>query len=158
MKAACRAWEQLESWADLTTAPASCGQGRALIADGGEIAHLHNDHDADLNLTDEAIERMRTELEQSTAVRLHSGTGWVTLRLDCDQDAELMVSLVSIALQAHARHRPQTAVRPCNLGHISIMRAEQESATVGKSAAPRRFHVPRLALGRARPQQGRRMA
>jgi len=158
MKAACRAWEQLESWADLTTAPASCGQGRALVANGGEIAHLHNDHDADLHLTDEAIERMRTELEHSTAVRLHSGTGWITLRLDCDQDAELMVSLVSIALQAQSRNRPQAPARPCNRGHISIVQTEPDASDAGESGPLRRFHVPRLARGRSRPQPDRRTA
>ncbi|MBC3841454.1 hypothetical protein GXW82_17600 [Streptacidiphilus sp. 4-A2] len=121
MKPACRAWEQLESWVDLTSVPASCGQGRALVTPVSEIAHLHNDHDADLHLTDRAIERMRSELEQSTAVRLHPGTGWVTLHLDCDQDAELMISLVSVALQAHAGQRPAPRANPCNRGHISIM-------------------------------------
>ena len=152
MKAACRAWEQLETWADLTIAPASCGQGQALVTVGGEIAHLHNDHDADLYLTDESIDRMRIELEHSTAVRLYPGTGWVTLRLDCDQDAELMLSLVSVALQAHARHRPIPAVSPCNRGHITVMHSGQGSPSTERSEPPRRIHVPRLARGRGRPQ------
>jgi hypothetical protein len=139
----------MEAWADLTTASASCGQGQALVSAGSEIAHLHNDHDADLHLTGEAIERMRTELEHSTAVRLHPGTGWVTLHLDCDQDAELMVSLVSVALQAHAGHRPTRS--PCNWGHVSIMSPGTGAARVEQSAPLRRLHVPRLARGRSRP-------
>ncbi|MEY9842148.1 luciferase family protein [Streptacidiphilus sp. EB103A] len=157
MKAACRAWEQLEAWADLTAGPASCGQGQALVADGGDIAHLHNDHDADLYLTDEAIGRMRIELEHSTAVRLYPGTGWVTLRLDCDQDAELMVSLVSVALQAHARHRPMPAASLCNRGRITIMPTGQGSPSAEQSELPRRIRVPRLTRGRSR-SQGQRTA
>ncbi|MFC1429802.1 luciferase family protein [Streptacidiphilus sp. N1-3] len=139
MKAACRAWEQLESWSDLTNAPASCGQGRALVTGASEIVHLHNDHDADLHLTHEAIERLQAELEQSTAVRLHPGTDWITLHLDCDRDAELMVSLVSVALQAHARPRPESSASPCNRGHITILPSAGPS-----EPAPRRAHLPRL--------------
>jgi hypothetical protein len=138
----------MESWVDLTAAPASCGQGQALVTDGDEIAHLHNDHDADLHLTDEAIERMRAELEQSTAVRLHEGTGWVTLRLDCDQDAELMVSLVSVALQAHARHPSGAPATPCNRGHVSIVHPEHGSPGPAPSEPLRWIRMPRLARGR----------
>ena len=145
----------METWADLTTAPASCGQGRALVTDGEEIAHLHNDHDADLHLTDGAIDRMRTELEQSTAVRLHPGTGWVTLHLDCDQDAELMVSLVSVALQAHARHPSTHRSGSCNRGHVSIMRTEDGTPGPDRSQPFRWIRVPRLARGRSRPQAPR---
>ena len=129
MNAALRAIEQLESWSDLDSAPASCGTGTAVRSGSRDIVHFHSDHDADLHLTGAAIIRLRTELEHSTAVRLHPGSEWVTVHLDCTGDADLLVSLVSVALKAHAPTLPPTAPPAdalCNLARVDIMPEESQ--------------------------------
>jgi hypothetical protein len=138
MNAAQRAREQLRTFPLLDSAPASCGTGEALLAQEHEIVHFHSARDADLHLTGAALERMREELDRSTAVRLHPESPWVTVHLDCDSDADLLVSLVSVALRAHAG----TAARPaaaCNLGRVEI-----ESAEGLVAAAPGRAHTARF--------------
>jgi hypothetical protein len=69
-----RALEQLESWPDLSAAPASCGAGRALRSRQSEIGHFHSVHDVDLHLTARAIQRVAADLRESTAVRLVPGS------------------------------------------------------------------------------------
>lgn len=145
MNAARHAIEQLASWPDLSSAPASCGTGTAVRSGTREIVHFHSDHDADLHLTARAAARMGDELEHCTAVRLHPGSEWVTVHLDCVGDAELLVGLVSVALKAHAA-TPLAAVPPadvrCNLVRIDILPARQ--------FAPGRVTARRFARGRGR--------
>ncbi|KUM86214.1 hypothetical protein AQI88_41395 [Streptomyces cellostaticus] len=66
----------------------------------GEIAHFHSDRDVDLRLTDRAIRRFAKDLKSSGAVRIVPGSPWVTLRLDATSDVDLLLTLVSVALQA----------------------------------------------------------
>ncbi len=94
----------LETWRDLTEGPASCGTGRALSTPHAEIVHFHSDHEVDLHLTGSAIHRFAADLRASTAIRLLPGSRWVTVHLDCDADVHLLLSLVSMALQAHQAH------------------------------------------------------
>jgi hypothetical protein len=146
MNAARRAIEQLESWSDLSSAPASCGTGTAVRSGAHDIVHFHSDHDADLHLTGPAIVRLRAELEQSTAVRLHPGSEWVTVHLDCTGDADLLVTLVSVALKAHSPAEPPSAPPAdglCNLARVEIMPEE------GRGAATATLHeLPGRALAR----------
>jgi hypothetical protein len=154
MNAMRRAIEQLDSWPDLSSAPASCGTGTAVRCGSREIVHFHSDHDADLHLTGLAIARLRFELEQSTAVRLHPGSEWATVHLDCVGDAELLVSLVSVALKAHAADRlpgSQPADVLCNLARVEIMHDTDpaERAPAGCDL-PARPAARRFALGLVR--------
>ncbi|QMU77369.1 hypothetical protein GXW83_18360 [Streptacidiphilus sp. PB12-B1b] len=124
MNATLRAIEQLESWAGLHGAPASCGTGTALRSGSRDIVHFHTEHDADLHLTGPAIQRLCPELAECTAVRLHPASQWVTVHLDCAGDADLLVALVSVALKAHARAGlpgapPVDAL--CNLARVDIL-------------------------------------
>jgi hypothetical protein len=122
--------EQLATWPDLVTAPSSCGTGSALRAGHRELVHMHGSREADVRLTADLIARLHDQLSHSTAVRLHDDSVWVTVHLDCDDDADLLVTLTSLSLQAHApRHRliprpprPQRLVPGCNLGRVDILR------------------------------------
>lgn len=111
------------TWPGLSTAPARCGTGTAVLADGAEIAHFHSERQADLYLGRPSMERLHEELGHSTAVRLVPGSGWVTVILGCDSDADLVISLASVALRAQT-HRAAGAgagAGVCNLDHISII-------------------------------------
>jgi len=125
MESARRALEDLKAWPGLTAAPATCGTGTAVLADGVEIVHFHSGRQADLYLGRPAIERLGEELGHSTAMRLVPGSGWVTVLLGGDSDADLLIALASVARQTSA-HRPAgTETGVCNQGHISIIKAGQ---------------------------------
>ncbi|MFI9173682.1 luciferase domain-containing protein [Streptomyces lincolnensis] len=116
MTTAVRALTRLVDWPDLVEARPSCGTGRALRADGAEIAHFHSDRMADVHLSAAAIHRLRGDLKGSTAIRLVPASGWVTVRLECESDIDLLMTLVSVALKAHqggTAGRTAPAVR-CN--------------------------------------------
>ncbi|MGW5433444.1 luciferase domain-containing protein [Streptomyces sp. NPDC004059] len=100
MTLASRALAQLATWPDLSQAVPSCGLGQAVSSAQGEIAHFHSDRDVDLRLTDRAIRRFAKDLRDSGAIRIVPGSQWVTLRLDAASDVDLLLTLVSVALQA----------------------------------------------------------
>lgn len=116
MTLAARALTQLADWPDLTEAEPSCGTGRALCSPQSEIVHFHSDSAVDLHLTARAVRRFQDHLTGSTAVRLVPGSPWVTLRLEGNGDVHLLMTLVSLALQAHqAWPDPGDAPHPeCN--------------------------------------------
>ncbi|MER6982907.1 luciferase family protein [Streptomyces carpinensis] len=101
MTLAARALAQLATWPDLMEAVPSCGTGQALSSAHGEIAHFHSDRDVDLHLTDRAIRRLARDLRRFAAIRVVPGSSWVTIRLDASADVDLLLSLTSVALQAH---------------------------------------------------------
>ncbi|MEY9873122.1 hypothetical protein ABH931_002603 [Streptacidiphilus sp. MAP12-33] len=138
MSAAERAREQLVSWPDLTSCQSSCGTGFALCTDGGEIVHFHRGPQVDVQLTRAAIARHDERLRESSAVRLHADSGWVTVLVECDTDIDLLSTLVSVALQAHGAQRPAPAATPCNLHRTTILRPE---------APPRTTETRRTLLG-----------
>ncbi|GHD86182.1 luciferase domain-containing protein [Streptomyces naganishii] len=119
MTLAARALAQLATWPDLMEAEPSCGTGQALTSRHGEIAHFHSDRDVDLHLTDRAIRRLAGDLRRfAAAVRVVPGSQWVTVRLDASADVDLLMTLVSVALQAH-QNAPTgngTAATGCNDG------------------------------------------
>jgi hypothetical protein len=92
---------RLADWPDLVEARPSCGTGRALRTDGAEIAHFHSGVMADVHLSAATIWRLRGDLKNSTALRLVPGSAWVTVRLECESDIDLLLTLVSVALKAH---------------------------------------------------------
>ncbi|MFE9095826.1 luciferase family protein [Streptomyces sp. NPDC007264] len=123
MTLAQRALERLEGWPDLTAAPASCGTGHALRSALNEIVHLHSGHEADVHLTSRAIRRFSGNLAESTAIRVVPGSRWVTVRLDCDTDVDLLMSLVSMALQAHQAWPSSASPAPseCNFLRVTVL-------------------------------------
>ncbi|MGW3355267.1 luciferase domain-containing protein [Streptomyces bungoensis] len=100
MTLASRALAQLATWPDLIQAVPSCGLGRAVRSAQGEIVHFHSDRDVDLRLTDRAVRRFARDLKNSDAIRVVPGSPWLTLRLDAGSDVDLLLTLVSVALQA----------------------------------------------------------
>ncbi|MEU1787689.1 luciferase family protein [Streptomyces sparsogenes] len=119
MSVAHRAMERLRDWPDLDEGPACCGMGRALRMAECEIVHFHSDRDADLHLTEPAIRHLATHLGRSTAIRLVPDSQWVTVHLDTERDADVLLSLVSVALNAHARCAG-AAPRRCNLNRVTF--------------------------------------
>ncbi|MFF4587959.1 luciferase family protein [Streptomyces sp. NPDC001388] len=116
MTTAWHALAQLVSWPDLTETGSSCGTGRALRSAGAELAHFHSDRRVDLHLTAGAIRRYERDLRRSTAIRLVPGSHWVTVRLECEADVSLLMTLMSAALRAH-QEGPDTPDAPaarCN--------------------------------------------
>ncbi|MFF0160779.1 luciferase family protein [Streptomyces sp. NPDC005263] len=111
-----RAMTRLADWPDLVEARPSCGTGRALRCDGAEIAHFHSGRKADVHLSAPAIWRLRADLKGSTALRLVPGSAWVTVRLECESDIDLLLTLVSVALKAHQGSVPgdPAPVARCN--------------------------------------------
>ncbi|MFC9278430.1 luciferase family protein [Streptomyces collinus] len=100
MTLASRALAQLATWPDLRRSVPSCGLGQAVRSAQGEIAHFHSDRDVDLLLTDRAVRRFTKDFKGSGAIRIVPGSPWVTLRLDAASDVDLLLTLVSVALQA----------------------------------------------------------
>ncbi|MFF4961448.1 luciferase domain-containing protein [Streptomyces sp. NPDC001222] len=130
MTLAQRALERLMVWPDLTAEPASCGTGRALRSRYSEIVHFHTDHEADLHLTSGAIRRFSGDLAGSTAIRMVPGSRWVTVRLDCDTDVDLLLSLVSAALHAHQARPPAEALvrEACNFRRVTVLPRARQGA------------------------------
>ncbi|MBQ0830523.1 luciferase domain-containing protein [Streptomyces tagetis] len=121
MTLAQRALDRLQAWPDLTVGPASCGTGRALRSVHDDIVHFHSGRDADLHLTLDSIRRFHEGLGGSSAIRLVPGSRWVTVHLDCDTDVDLLLSLVSIALQAHQRKPVTGQPSGCNLHRVTVL-------------------------------------
>ncbi|GAA3501580.1 DUF5519 family protein [Streptomyces prasinosporus] len=123
MTPAQRAMERLGTWPDLTVCPAGCGTGQALRTSRDEIVHFHSARDVDLHLTHRAIQRFHYDLGGSSAIRLVPGSCWVTVRLDCATDVDLLLSLVSVALKAHqGRPRPAgPAPAGCNFHRVAVL-------------------------------------
>ncbi|MEU6218963.1 luciferase family protein [Streptomyces sp. NPDC047022] len=123
MTLAQRALERLDAWPDLTAGPASCGTGRALRTPNSEIVHFHTGHEADLHLTSRALQRICHDLAESTAIRMVPGSRWVTVHLDCDADVDLLLSLVSVALQAHQAGpaHPGSTPAACNFHRVTVL-------------------------------------
>ena len=88
------------SWPGLTGGWASCGSEYCLLAESVELVHFHGEQEADVYLTRRMIAKLQPALSHSTALRLRAGSGWVTVRLDVGSDIDLLVTLVSAALQA----------------------------------------------------------
>lgn len=126
MTLALRAMTQLTTWRDLSEAVPSCGTGRALRSTGQEIAHFHTDWDVDLHLTARAVHRFEHDLRRSEVVRIIPGAAWVTLRLEADSDVNVLITLVSLALQSHQTNPPPLDGRApaCNHGRRVAIRHE----------------------------------
>jgi hypothetical protein len=106
---ASRALEQLREWPALKVCRAECGAGMGLAVSAGQIVHLHRPDEAELYLTWPVIRRLSAALADTEQVRFSAGGDWIWLRLDCASDVRLLVSLVSVAIQANTQiaHQPR---------------------------------------------------
>ncbi|MEV7003219.1 luciferase family protein [Streptomyces sp. NPDC093982] len=101
MTLAARAFIRLATWPNLVEVEPSCGVGRALGLAHCEIVHFHTDCNVDLHLTASVIRRFEEYLTAAMAIRLVSGSQWVSIQLDVSADVQLLTTLVSLALQGH---------------------------------------------------------
>jgi hypothetical protein len=108
--AAERVAAQLTAWPDLQAGRPSCGAGRSFSFRGGQILHLHTGGEADLRLSRPFTERLDKVLTESGQVVVRPGDDWVTVRLDTDTAGALLISLMSLAIQA--MDEPRNA-QPC---------------------------------------------
>ncbi|WP_406567776.1 luciferase domain-containing protein [Actinoallomurus soli] len=102
---------QLATWPGLATGRPSCGAGRGFAYRGTQILHLHTGDEADLRLTRSFIERLDQVLAESGQIVVRPGDDWVTVRLDTDTAGSLLISLMSLAIQAAGDQASPT--RPC---------------------------------------------
>ncbi|MFF3800842.1 luciferase family protein [Streptomyces sp. NPDC002134] len=90
---------QFAVWPDPTDAQPICGTGRASRSATAEIAHFHSGRYADLHLSARLIRHFGWYLSRSSALRLLPGSHWATIGLERDWDIDLLMTLVSVALQ-----------------------------------------------------------
>lgn len=90
------------TWPGLSVGRAYCGTDLCVRTGTQEIVHFHGENEADVHLTSPMIAKLRPALKNSSALRMRSGSGWVTVRLDTGADIDLLTTLVSAALQAVA--------------------------------------------------------
>lgn len=102
---------QLTTWPGLATGRPSCGVGRGFAFHDTQILHLHTGDEADLRLTRPFIDRLDQVLAESGQIVVRPGDDWVTMRLDTDTAASLLISLMSLAIQG-VEDRASPA-RPC---------------------------------------------
>ncbi|MEV5706853.1 luciferase family protein [Actinoallomurus sp. NPDC052274] len=102
---------QLTTWPGLAAGRPSCGVGRGFAFRGTQILHLHTGDEADLRLTRSFIDRVDQVLAESGQIVVRPGDDWVTVRLDTDTAGSLLISLMSLAIQAVEDRT--TPARPC---------------------------------------------
>lgn len=100
--AAERVAAQLTMWPGLETSRPHCGAGRSFGVRGDQILHLHTGGEADLRLSHTFLERLDKVLVDSGQVVTRPGDEWVTVRLETDTAGALLISLMSLAIQATA--------------------------------------------------------
>lgn len=98
--AAERVAAQLTAWPGLVPGRPACGTGRGFSFRGEEILHLHTGGEADLRLSRAVIERFEKVLDESGQVVVRPGDDWVTVHLDTDTAGSMLLSLLSLAINA----------------------------------------------------------
>ncbi|MDF5752760.1 luciferase family protein [Spongiactinospora sp. TRM90649] len=91
---------QLTAWPDLV--PRRKRRRLEFRAGGVRIVRMTPDGTAELLLTESVIERMAPVLADCAQVVTGGRPGWVSIRIAGRADAELFLSLVSVAIKANA--------------------------------------------------------
>ncbi|MBB2910107.1 hypothetical protein FHS43_001353 [Streptosporangium becharense] len=94
---------RLIGWPDLAMRRTRRGLG--FRAGGREIVRMSGDDTAELLLTEPVIDRWARLLTDCHRVTPGSDAGWVTMTIDGRADAELFLSLVSVAIKANKPSR-----------------------------------------------------
>lgn len=90
---------QLTRWPDL--AVRRTRRAIRFRSRGREIIRMPGDHTAELLLTAPVIDRWARILAASHRVTPGHGTGWIRVEIEDRADAEMFLSLVSVALKAN---------------------------------------------------------
>lgn len=101
-----RAAEQLRTWPALEVRDAGHDVTVRLPASTAQVARLRQPDEADLCLTWPVIQRLGGALTAGYRVRVEPGSDWIRVRLHGSSDVRMVVSLVSVAIQAHTPHQP----------------------------------------------------
>lgn len=111
-----RALEALSQWPALRVCRADCGAGIALATSHDvQVVHLLRPDEAELYLTWPATLRLSVALAGYGQVRFGAGDDWVRVRLQTNCEVSVLMSLVSVAIQANTRAAQQDPRRhtPC---------------------------------------------
>jgi Luciferase len=102
MTASERIRAEVESWDEVETGPGRFGSVRFTVG-RRELGHLHGDRIADLPLRPELAQ----ELISAGKARDHRytppGSGWVTIELDTDEDADRVIELMRSSYERATR-------------------------------------------------------
>ncbi|MFC7383305.1 luciferase domain-containing protein [Sphaerisporangium rhizosphaerae] len=90
---------ELTRWPDLAVSHSR--KAIRFRARGREIIRMRGDHTAELLLTASLVDRWARVLADSHRVTPGHGTGWIRVEIADRTDAELFLSLVSVALKVN---------------------------------------------------------
>ncbi|MER5625296.1 luciferase family protein [Streptosporangium sp. NPDC002544] len=94
---------QLIGWPDLALKRTRRGLG--FRSGGREIVRMSGDHTAELLLTTDVIDRWARVLTDCRRVTPGADAGWVAMTIEGRADAELFLSLVSVAIKVNQGSR-----------------------------------------------------
>jgi hypothetical protein len=108
MSARDRISTEVEGWPGVESGPGRFGSLRFTIG-RRELGHLHGDQIADLPLRPEVAARL-IEAGQAREHRFTpEGSGWVTVELGSDDDADRVISLMRESYDRAVEKRPELA-------------------------------------------------
>ncbi|MCW2901441.1 MAG: hypothetical protein JWO67_3706 [Streptosporangiaceae bacterium] len=116
-----RVADQLRGWPALSVCPVDSGTSSGFALDTHQIVHLHSANEAELYLTWPVIQRMHKVLRGSGQVMLVPGEEWVRVHLDSDSDVRVLMSLVSVAIQANVQPERRRRPSPCPKSRLATV-------------------------------------
>jgi hypothetical protein len=93
MTASERIRSEVESWPEVETGPGRFGSVRFTVG-RRELGHLHGEEIADLPLRPEAARQLVAAGQANEHRWTPPGSGWVTIELATDQDADRVIELM----------------------------------------------------------------
>jgi predicted DNA-binding protein (MmcQ/YjbR family) len=93
MSASERIQAEVESWDEVETGPGRFGSVRFTVG-RRELGHLHGDRIADLPLRPEAARKLIASGKARDHRYTPPDSGWVTIELETDEDAERVIELM----------------------------------------------------------------
>jgi Family of unknown function (DUF5519) len=93
MSASERIRAEVESWDEVETGPGRFGSVRFTVG-RRELGHLHGDRIADLPLRRDIARELISAGEARDHRYTPPGSGWVTIELDTDEDADRVIELM----------------------------------------------------------------
>jgi Luciferase len=99
---------EVESWPGVVTGPGRFGSLRFVIG-RRELGHLHGDQIADLPLRPETARRLIASGEAREHRFTPQGSGWVTVELRSDDDADRVINLMRTSYERAVEKRPELA-------------------------------------------------
>jgi Family of unknown function (DUF5519) len=99
---------EVEGWPGVETGPGRFGSLRFVIG-RRELGHLHGDQIADLPLRPETARRLIASGEAREHRFTPQGSGWVTVELRSDDDADRVINLMRTSYERAVEKRPELA-------------------------------------------------